>query len=58
MADILIKPAQPGLLVRDPITGVPLAADGERKPRSTYWIRRLNNKDVVEVASKAIEEKG
>lgn len=43
---IQIKPA-PGLTVRDPKTARPLATEGENKPRTTYWQRRLRDGDVV-----------
>lgn len=37
------------LIVRDPLTLKELHEDGEAKPRSTYWLRRLRCGDVVEV---------
>lgn len=40
--------AAPGRLVRDPITMQKLAEGGEKKPRITYWNRRLRDGDVVE----------
>jgi hypothetical protein len=46
-ATIFIKPAG-GLLVRDPQTMQPLAAEGEHKPRTSYWLRRLASGAVVE----------
>lgn len=60
MADIFLKPGQPGLIVRDPVTGTPLKADGEYKPRDTYWIRRIKDKDVIEATpgNVSTEEKG
>lgn len=42
-----IKPAA-GLVVRDPETRESLAAEGEWKPRSQYWLRRQDGGDVVE----------
>jgi hypothetical protein len=48
-ADLHIAPA-PGLIVRDPVTKIPLAADGETKPRNSYWLRRLADGDVRETA--------
>ncbi|WP_410052421.1 DUF2635 domain-containing protein [Bradyrhizobium sp. SZCCHNS30122] len=36
------------MLVRDPSTQVPLAANGEWKARTQYWTRRLRDGDVVE----------
>jgi hypothetical protein len=41
-----LKPVE-GRLVRDPKTQAKLSADGERKPRNSYWIRRLRAGDVV-----------
>lgn len=48
MTDLFIKPARDGLIVRDPQTRTPLAAAGESKPRTSYWLRRLAEGDVVE----------
>lgn len=45
---IFIKPAG-ALPVRDPQTMQPLAAEGEHKPRTCYWLRRLAAGSVVEV---------
>lgn len=39
---------RPGLEVRDPVTHKPLPAEGAAVPRSTYWLRRLADGDVVE----------
>ena len=55
MREIKIKPATKGLLVRDPITRVPLKAGGEMKPRNTYWLRRMLDASVVEVREKKKE---
>ncbi|WP_315742078.1 DUF2635 domain-containing protein [Bradyrhizobium sp. SZCCHNR1075] len=58
MDNILLKPAQLAAggvaLVRDPLTGVPLAVEGEWKVRSQYWNRRLRDGDVVEVQPSSI----
>ena len=51
MPDFTIKPA-PGRAVRDPLTLALLPANGDRKPRSGYWLRRLIDGDVVEVETK------
>ncbi|MGJ4971022.1 DUF2635 domain-containing protein [Bradyrhizobium sp. HKCCYLRH1073] len=52
MDNIFLEPALLAaggvVLVRDPQTGVPLAASGEWKARSPYWVRRLRDGDVVE----------
>ncbi|CAH7322839.1 conserved hypothetical protein [Vibrio chagasii] len=42
-----IKPAKPGLLVKDPQTREPLKKRGELKPRTAYWLRRLADNSVV-----------
>ncbi|WP_340617231.1 DUF2635 domain-containing protein [Xenorhabdus entomophaga] len=49
MTELHLKPAN-GLVVRDPETCQPLATEGERKPRTAYWLRRLKDGDVTEVA--------
>lgn len=51
--ELIIKP-QSGLLVRHP-DGKPLAKDGEKVKRSAYWIRRVNDKSVIEL--KTLPEK-
>lgn len=43
-----LKPKE-GYIVRDPQSHRPLKAEGEDKPRSQYWLRRLRDGDVVEV---------
>lgn len=48
MKSLILKPAA-GLKVRDPLTGAHLAAEGETKPASQYWLRRRNAGDVIEV---------
>lgn len=48
MTQIHIKPAA-GLIVRDPISAVPLRAEGEHKPLDAYWSRRLAEGSVQEV---------
>lgn len=42
-----LNPAEPGtvLLVRDPFTKQPLKPEGEEKPLTSYWQRRVNEKD-------------
>ncbi|WP_048797111.1 MULTISPECIES: DUF2635 domain-containing protein [Serratia] len=46
MTEIFIKPA-PGRAVRDPVTKQLLSADGESKPRTPFWARRLMAADVL-----------
>jgi hypothetical protein len=48
-----LKPARPGLLVKDPVTRVPLSEAGEEKPKIAYWFRRLRDGTVVEVKEQA-----
>lgn len=44
----IIKPVD-GAKVPDPLTREPLKAEGEEKPKSEYWKRRILDKSVVEV---------
>lgn len=46
--EIYVKPAREGLVVRDVVTGQSLPAEGASVPRSSYWMRRLRDGDVVE----------
>lgn len=48
MKTIFIKPA-PGCLIRDPDTMTPLSQEGEEKPFTPFWCRRLNDGDVIVV---------
>jgi hypothetical protein len=65
MSNVFIKPAsieiegeQMIALVRDPETGAPLEPQGEWKPRSQFWARRIRDRDVIEVdpASRVVDE--
>ncbi|GIC79503.1 DUF2635 domain-containing protein [Moritella sp. F3] len=56
MREIKVKPKK-GLLVRDPNTREPLKAAGELKPRNTYWLRRINDADVLLVTESKKETK-
>ncbi|EMW9316034.1 DUF2635 domain-containing protein [Salmonella enterica] len=47
MKTFFIKPA-PGRMVRDPDTLEFLQPDGEEKPFTPYWCRRLDDSDVIE----------
>lgn len=47
-----IKPANKTVKVLDPVTRQPLKAAGETKPRTTYWMRRLKDGDIVEMVEK------
>ncbi len=57
MTDFHIKPAD-NRLVRDPVSGAPLRADGEVKPKNSYWLRRLKDGDVVVADQKKPVKKG
>jgi hypothetical protein len=48
MSTIYIKPTSPKIPVKDPETRRPLADEGEHKPKSPFWMRRLRDGDVVE----------
>lgn len=50
---MFIKPARPGLIVRDPVTREALPTEGREVPRSSFWIRRLTAGDVVDAAKPA-----
>lgn len=45
-----IYPARAGLIVRDPRTRKPLLTEGETKPKSGYWLRRLREGSVTTTA--------
>lgn len=44
-----VKPAD-GRIVRDPLRGDDLPADGRDVPRNVYWRRCVQSGDVVEIA--------
>lgn len=50
MEQVYLKPGRAGLVVRDPDSGKPLAAEGERKPLSLFWRRRMKQGDAVKAA--------
>jgi len=54
--NIFVKPAADGLVVPDPDTHRSLKAEGEWKPETMYWVRRLRDGDVVE-ATGPVERK-
>lgn len=45
----ILKPRKPGSIIRDPITKTQLSEHGEEKSLSTFWKRRLKDRDVVNV---------
>lgn len=46
MSRIFIKPSHPEMKVRKPVNGH-LAVDGEWVNQDSYWLRRINDGDVV-----------
>ncbi len=44
---MFVKPAE-GRAVRDPDSRALLAAEGEEKPDTRFWRRRVRDKDVLE----------
>ncbi|AKM43970.1 DUF2635 domain-containing protein [Burkholderia arboris] len=46
---IRVKPAD-GRIVRDPLRGDDLPADGREVPRNVYWRRCVRAGDVIEMA--------
>ncbi|QBH96787.1 DUF2635 domain-containing protein [Limnobaculum zhutongyuii] len=56
MSELHIRPVA-GRVVRDPETNAPLASQGEKKPKTSYWQRRLMDGDVELVKTKAKEVK-
>nr|WP_321266778.1 DUF2635 domain-containing protein [Alcaligenes faecalis] len=51
MTKRFIKPAQPGLVVRQPHNGQPLPAEGAEVNWSGYWVRRKAEGSIVELAA-------
>lgn len=49
MSDRIFIQPTPGITVRKPVGGY-LATEGEEVNRDSYWLRRLADGDVVEVA--------
>lgn len=56
MAELHLKPAREGDIIRDPASGRILPPEGETKPRTTHWLRRLDRGEVVLTNAKAIAE--
>lgn len=44
-----VKPADPGAVIRDPVTKRQLPADGGDVPDTSFWRRRLDAGEVVVV---------
>jgi hypothetical protein len=53
-----LKPAQKGLIIRDPITKAPLSDKGELKPwvgrEGSFWRRRVKDKSAIIVEEEII----
>lgn len=43
---LFVRPAE-GRLVRDPISLRPLPAEGDNKPKTSYWLRRIRCGDCT-----------
>lgn len=44
-----VKPADPTAVIRDPITKLPLPAEGGEVPDNIFWTRRLIAGEVVRI---------
>jgi hypothetical protein len=57
MQNFFIKPGVDAsgapLFVRDPQSGKPLASVGEWKPKDSFWLHRVRDKDVIETSPAA-----
>jgi hypothetical protein len=53
---VKIRPANPGMMIRDPNTRRPLPEDGARVSVSNFWRRRLADGDVVIVETEEGED--
>ncbi|PIW30413.1 MAG: hypothetical protein COW30_02575 [Rhodospirillales bacterium CG15_BIG_FIL_POST_REV_8_21_14_020_66_15] len=43
-----LKPATPGLVVRDPVTAEALPENGKSVQLTSYWRRRMRDGDVIQ----------
>lgn len=57
MSNVFLKPKIAGSIVRDPMTLLPLAEQGEWKSFNQFWQRRVRDGDVVVAALPAIPSK-
>lgn len=62
--DTLYLVPKTGFVIRDPDNGTALPPEGAEKPRTSYWLRRLQDGDVtlgqplpLEVAPRAVTVK-
>lgn len=57
MENVFLKPARDAdgrpMVVPDELTHAPLAADGEWKPLTSYWARRIRDQDVTQAEPEA-----
>lgn len=51
-----VKPAAPGLIVRDPVSRLPLPEEGGLMPDTSYWRRRIEGGDVELLEEVSAEE--
>lgn len=58
MKPVFLKPARPGLVIRDPQSGLPLPPEGKAVAPGSFWDRRVKDDDVVETKPpKAVKDK-
>lgn len=56
---MFVKPAQRGLIVRDPKSGIPLPDNGQEVEDTSFWRRRMKDGDVIAVTeNKTAKTKG
>ena len=48
MERIFVRPIN-NLIVRDPVTNLPLPAEGKSVPLNTYWARRLKDHSIEQI---------
>ena len=53
---MLVRPREPDMVIRDPRSRIKLPPYGGKVPRTIYWVRRLNCKDVVTTTQAAIDK--
>lgn len=56
MAELHLKPARQGDIIRDPISARIMPPEGETKPRTPHWLRRLGRGEVAETTAEAIAQ--
>lgn len=50
-----VKPARPGLIIRDPETGRPIPDEGKTVKWSSFWARRKLDGDIVLVSDEPLK---